>query len=144
MYLQLTTTLIILLHLLLFWTAIIILNLISIEKRKVHPFNVNNYKLYITLFIWLLVALPLTTVFLLKTNIILTNLFTNLYIIIAFCVLNTLILLIYYKYYIGVIQPVYKKYINSLSTEVTYRFIWVHTLFLILVYLFSYWLLIFI
>ena len=143
MYFHLNTILILLLHLLLFWTATIILNLIIVDKCKRRPFNSTNYKLYLSLFVWLLVALPLTAVFLLKTNIIINNVFNNLYIAIIFFILNTLILLIYYKYYLGFIRPLYQKYTNSLSTKITYKFIWTHTLFLILVYLFSYWILIF-
>lgn len=140
---SLVNMLIILLHVSLFWTSLIILNFIISHGGVKFGISSKSYTVYVTLLVWLLIALPLTSVFLVKVNLLLVNLFESWYIICLFGLLNTLILLLYYKYYSTFMQRKYSKQAVNVSSSSLYNRIWVYSIFLLAMYFYSYLVVIF-
>lgn len=135
--------LIIVLNVSLFWTSLIILNIVVSNGGFKFGISSKNYTIYITLLVWLLIALPLTSIFLVKVNLLLVNLFENWYVMCLFVLLNTLILLLYYKYYSTFIQPTRTNKVFNASNSNLYNRIWATSIFLLIMYLYGYLVLIF-
>ena len=142
MYLKLNATLILIMNVLLFVIAAVLLNFLKCGTQVNHFFNKKTYNVYILLLLWLLTALPVTSVFLIKTNVVLANIFSNFYISLIFFLLNTQILLVYYRYYVSLIKPSYSVKYPVVSLKQLYRDIWLVNTTLLMLYTVSYFVLI--
>lgn len=112
MYNQNETTILLFINVMSFLINVFLLQVNSYFKKTTYLPKVIKNKINLIL-LWIMSLLPITIIFILKLNFIFTNLYTNLLVVIILIGLNTTSLLLYYKYYLHLInQCKTKKTIN--------------------------------
>lgn len=127
----------------LFISMIILLNIIASKTKQIKIFNSFLTKVYTGNVIWIITLLPLSLVFFIKFNILIQISTINFFVTFILVLINTTILLIYYKFY----QNILKNSNNSKNRNIvqgnTYRYIYTITAVFLVIYFYSYILIIF-